>query len=117
MVKNADQFELSASTKQAMARAYRVADTYLDFLKGYTSSVPSGGTELGEKLKDHAVENINAVQGLAKRLSKAKDFDAAFRIQSEFMISQMNALGMQAMSLGKAYMKEAVEAAKKPSSR
>jgi hypothetical protein len=31
------------------------------------------------------------------------------------MISQMNALGMQAISLGKAYMKEAAEAAKKPS--
>jgi hypothetical protein len=116
MAKDADPFELSASAKQTMAQAYRVADTYLDFLKGYTSSVPSGGTELGEKLKDHAVENINAAQGLAKRLSKAKDFDAVFRIQSEFMISQMNALGMQAMSLGKTYMKEAAEAAKKPSS-
>jgi hypothetical protein len=81
MVKHAD----SASAKQTMAQVYRVAHTYLDFLKGYTSSVPLGGTELGEKLKDHAVENINAVQGLAKRLSKAKDFDAAFRIQSEFM--------------------------------
>jgi hypothetical protein len=116
MVKNANQFELSASSKNAMAQAYRVADTYLDFLKGYTSAVPLGGTELGEKLKDHTVENINAVQGLAKRLSKAKDFDATFRIQSEFMIARMNALGMQAMSLGKAYMKEAAEAAKKPSS-
>jgi hypothetical protein len=38
------------------------------FSKGTLHRFPSGGTELGEKIKDHAVENINAMQGLAKRL-------------------------------------------------
>ena len=54
---------------------------------------PSGGTDLGEKLKDQSVQNITAVHELVERLSQAKDFEEALRTQTAFMHSQLNALG------------------------
>ena len=52
------------------------------------------------------MQNISAMHELVKRLSQAKDFEEAFRIQTAFMHSQLNALGKQAASLGEAYTKE-----------
>jgi hypothetical protein len=103
--KPADQMD--AFSKQAMAQAHDALDNYFDFLKKSVSSLPSGGTDLGEKLKDQGVQNIIAVQELVKRLSNAKDFEEVLRIQTAFMHSQLNALGKQAASLSEAYTKEA----------
>ena len=110
--KPADQMD--AFSKQAMAQAHEALDIYFDFLKKTVSSFPSGGTELGEKLKDQSVQNITAVRELVKRLSQAKDFEEVFRIQIEFMQSQLNALGEQTTSLGEAYTKEAAGGVKMP---
>ena len=112
--KAAGQFD--AFSKQAMAQAHQALDTYFyfDFLKKTVSSFPSGGTDLGEKLKDQSVQNITAMHELVKRLSQAKDFEEALRIQTAFMHSQLNALGKQAASLGKAYTKEASGEIKMP---
>ena len=103
--KPADQMD--AFSKQAMAQAHEALEIYFDFLKRSVSSFPSGGTELGEKLKDQSVQNIIAVRELVKKLSQAKDFEEAFRIQTEFMQSQLQAFGEQIKSLGEAYTKEA----------
>ena len=81
--KAADQMD--AFSKQAMAQAHEGLDTYFDFLKKTVSSFPSGGTDLGEKLKDQGVQNITAMHELVKRLSQAKDFEEALRIQTAFM--------------------------------
>jgi hypothetical protein len=72
-----------------MAQAHEALDTYFDFLKKTVSSCPSGGTQLVEKLKDQATENITAVHELVKKLSQAKDFEEALRIQNEFMHAQL----------------------------
>jgi Phasin protein len=53
---------------------------------------------------------------LVKKLSQAKDFEEALRIQNEFMDAQLNTFGEQATSLAEAYTKVAADAAKKPSS-
>jgi hypothetical protein len=52
----------------------------------------------------------------SRRLSQAKDFEEALRIQTAFMHSQLNVLGKQATSLGEAYTKAAVSKASKGSS-
>jgi hypothetical protein len=96
------------------SQAHEALDTYFDFLKKTVSSFPSGGTDLGEKLKDQSVQNITAMHELVKRLSQAKDFEDALRIQTAFMHSQLNALGKQAASLGEAYTKEASGGIKMP---
>jgi hypothetical protein len=93
--------QMDALSKQAMAQAHEALDVYFDFLKKSVSSFPSGGTELGEKLKAQSLRNITAVQDLVKRFSQAKDFEEALRIQTEFMQSQLNAFGEQIKSLAR----------------
>ncbi len=111
--KPADQMD--AFNRQAMAQAHEALDAYFDFLKKSVSSFPSGGIDLAEKLKDQSVQNITAVHELVKRLSQAKDFEEALRIQTAFMHSQLNALAKQAASLGEAYTKSAEDAVNKTS--
>jgi hypothetical protein len=106
--------QMDAFSKQAMAQAHEALDAYFDFLKKTVSSFPSGGTDLGEKLKDQSVQNITAMHELVKRLSRAKDFEEVLRIQTAFMHSQLNVLGTQAASLGEAYTKEASGGVKMP---
>jgi hypothetical protein len=104
--------QMDAFSKQAMAQAHEALEIYFDFLKKSVSLFPSGGTELGEKLKDQSVRNITAVRELVKKLSQAKDFEEAF--QTEFMQSQLHAFGEQIKSLGEAYTKEAAGGVKMP---
>ena len=78
-------------------------EAYFELLKKSVSSFPSGGTELGENLKDQGVENISALQEVVKRLSQTENFEEALRIQTAFIHSQLNVLGKQATSLGEAY--------------
>ena len=110
--KPADQME--AFSKDAMAQAHQAIDTYFDFLKKSVSSFPTGGTELGEKLKDQSVQNVTAVHDLVKRLSQAKDFEEALRIQTEFIQSQFQAFGEQMRSVGEVYSKEGASGVKVP---
>jgi hypothetical protein len=106
------------STDQAFGieQAQDAVDTYFDFLKKSVASYPSGGSEFGEQLKDQAAENINAVHEHIKRLSQAKDFGEAFRIQSEFLQSQMAAFGHQATAFAEAFAKASADATKKSGS-
>ena len=110
--KPADPME--ALTRDAMAQAHQVVDTYFDFLKRSVSSFPTGGTELVERLKDQSVQNITAVHDLIKRLSQAKDFKEALRIQTEFIQSQFQAFGEQMRSVGEVYSKEGASGVKVP---
>ena len=108
----ADQME--AFSNDAMAQAHQAIDTYFDFLEKSVGSFPSGGTDFGEKLKVQSIQNIAAVHELVKRLSHAKSFEEAFRIQTAFMHSQLNALGKQATSFGETYAKVGTGAVKLP---
>src|ERR1700720_1818041 len=99
--------EFSAIGKQTMARAYSAMDYYFDHLKKAVASAPSGGTEFGGKVKACAEQNIAASQEFVRDLSYAKDVQDMFRIQMEFMRTQMEAFAKQANSLGEAYIKVA----------
>jgi len=110
--KPADQIE--AFSKDAMAQAHEIIDTYFDFLKKSVSSFPTGGTKIDEKLKGQSVQNVAAVHDLVKRLSQAKDLEQVLRIQTEFVQSQFQAFGEQMRSLGEVYSKEAANEFKMP---
>jgi hypothetical protein len=105
--------ELSGLAEQTMEQARTAVDTYFDYLKKAISSTPSGGTELGEKLKSYAEKNVSTTHEFVKQLSQAKDFQEIVRIQTEFMQSVMNAMGEQTRSLGEAYTRAASDAVKK----
>jgi hypothetical protein len=119
MAKEAKPLEdLNAKAKQAVEQtreqALGVVDNYFNFLQKIISSLPSGGTDLGEKLKSYAEKNIAATQEFVHKLSQAKDFQDVVRIQMEFVQMELNAFGEQANSLGEAFTKAATESAKTP---
>jgi len=87
---------------------------YFNFLQQTLSSYPSGGTELGEKLKSYAEKNIATAHEYLDKLSHAKDLQDVVRIQTEFMQTQLNAFGEQTKSLAEIFTKAATEAAKTP---
>ena len=89
-------------------------DSYFDFLHKTISSCPTGGTQLGEKLKDYSEKNIAAARDYMRKLSQAKDFAEVARIQTDFMQSQFSVFGEQAKGLGEAYSKAAADAVNKP---
>ena len=109
--------ELNPQAKQAVEetkeQALGAADTYFDFLQKTISSFPSGGTEVGEKLKSYAERNV-ATREFIKQLSRAKDFEDALRIQTEFMHAQLQAFGEQTTTILEAFTKSATSAVKPP---
>jgi len=109
--------DLNAKAKQAVEQATeqtRAVDSYFNFLQKTISSYPSGGTDLGEKLKSYAEKNIAATHEFVLKLSQAKDFQDVVRIQTEFMQTQMNAFGEHTKTLGEEFTKAATGAVKTP---
>jgi hypothetical protein len=106
--------ELSGIAEQTMEQARGAVDVYFDYLKQAISSTPSGGTELGEKLKSYAEKNVSTTHEFVKQLSQAKDFQEMVRIQTEFMQSLVNTFGEQTKSLAEAYTKTAADLVNKP---
>ena len=100
--------------EQTMEQTRGAVDNYFHFLQKTISSYPSGGTDLGEKLKSYAEKNIAATHEFVLKLSQAKDFQDVVRIQTEFMQAQMNAFGEHTKTLGEAVNKAATYAGKTP---
>jgi hypothetical protein len=110
--------ELNAQANQVVEetkeQALSAADTYFDFLQKTISSFPSGGTDVGEKLKSFAERNVASTREFIKKLSRAKDFEDAIRIQTEFMQTQMQAFGEQTTTILEAFTKSATRAVNPP---
>jgi hypothetical protein len=117
MAKDRQPFEdLSKTAAQAveqnMEKARGAMDNYFSFLQNTMSSVPWGSPNLIEQMKTYTEKNISATAEYVHKLSQAKDFQEVFRIQTEFMQTQMNSFAEQARSLGEAYTKAATGATK-----
>ncbi len=108
--------ELRTLGNQIRPHPYSAIDYYLDHLKKSIMSAPTGGTEFGEKVKVYAEKNIAATQEFVRDLSYAKGIQDMFRVQMEFMQTQMNAFGEQVKDLGEAYIRAASGQTKKPPS-
>jgi hypothetical protein len=82
-------------------------DNYISFLQNICSPA------LTEKMQTYTARNISASTECVRKLSQAKDFQEVFRIQTEFMQTQMNTFAEQARSLGETYTKAATDATKR----
>ena len=60
------------AVEQTMEQARWAVDNYFNFVQKIISSYPSGGTELGEKLKSCAEKNITVAHEFVQRLSKLR---------------------------------------------
>ena len=112
MTKHEQPFEaLSETTAQdvedSMEKTRGAMDNYFSFLQNIW-----GNNELTEKMKTYTARNISASTDCMHKLSQAKDFQEAFRIQTEFMQTQLKSFAEQAKSLGEAYTKAATDATK-----
>jgi hypothetical protein len=99
--------EMNIIAKQIREQALVMTDDYFTFLKKTISSNPSKGTEVDAVLKSNAEKNIELVREYVHKLAEAKDFQDAFRAQSEFIQSQFTAMGKQAKDLSDACSKSA----------
>jgi phasin family protein len=112
MAKDKQPFEdLSETAAQAVEqnieKARGAMDNYFSFLQNIW-----GSNDLTEKMKTYTQRNISASADCVHKLSQAKDFQEAIRIQTEFMQTQMNTFTEQAKSLGETYTKAATDATK-----
>jgi hypothetical protein len=111
MAKDKQPFEaLSETAKevvdQNVEKARGAMDNYFSFLGKMCSP------DLTEKMKNYTAQNISASADCVHKLSQAKDFQEVFRIQTEFMQTQLNSFAEQARSFGEAYNKAATDATK-----
>ena len=106
--------DLRGPVEQTMEQARTAVDIYFDSLKKAISSMPSGGTEFGEKLKSCAEENLTTAHDFVRQLSQVKDFNDVVRIQTEFMQSLVSAMGDQTKELADACTKTAAGLTKNP---
>src|SRR6516225_4979034 len=107
MAKDQQPFEaLSETAEKALESTRGAMDNYFSFLRNISSS------DLTEKMKTYTERNLSASAECVGKLSQAKDFQEVFRIQSEFMLTQMSTFSEQARSLGEAYNKAATNATK-----
>jgi hypothetical protein len=112
MAKSIQRFEdLSETATQAveqnMEKARGAMDSYFSFLQNAW-----GHNDLIEKMKTYTQKNIAAYAEFVGKLSQAKDFQEVFRIQTEFMQTQLNSFTEQARSLGEAYNKALTDVTK-----
>jgi hypothetical protein len=108
-----DPFNFNPIARQVLEQAHHAVDTYFDTLKEVVSAIPSGGTQVGEKMKEDGLENITALQALVKRLSEATDFQEALAVQTAFIHSQLNVFAKRALSISEASTNAAQDAMKR----
>ena len=116
MAKDKQPFEaLSETTVQAvdqnMENARGAMDNYFRLLQNSYFSFLQNicSPDLAEKMKTYTERNISASAECVGKLSQANDFQEVFRIQTEFMQTQMSRFAEQAKSLGETYNKTATE--------
>jgi hypothetical protein len=112
MARDKQPFEVLSETTEKqvernMENARGAMDNYLRFIQNVWSP------DLAEKMNTYTAQNISASTDCMHKLSQAKDFQEVFRIQTEFMQTQLNSFAKQARSLGEAYTKAATDATKR----
>ena len=107
MAQDKQPFEaLSETAEKVVENARGAMDNYFSFLRNFCSP------DLAEKMKTYTERNISASAECVGKLSQANDFQEVFRIQTEFMQTQMSRFAEQAKSLGETYNKTATDATK-----
>jgi hypothetical protein len=98
--------------EQMREQARNAIDTYFGYLRQSVASMPSGGTDVGEKIKSYAEQNITATQQFLTEVCRAKDFAEVMSLHTEFMQKQMSEFANHAQRIGEAYAKSPAAAFK-----
>lgn len=99
--------QMQRGAEQIREQTRSAIDGYFGFLRQSMASVPSGGTDLGEKLKASAEKSIADTHQFLTEVSQVKDFGELMSLQSEYMQAQIKELSKQLQAFGEAYAKSA----------
>jgi hypothetical protein len=100
--------------EQMREQTRNAIDTYFGYLRQSVASVPSGGTDVGEKIKSYAEQNITATHQFLTEVSRAKDFAELMSLNAEFMQKQISEFAQHAQRIGEAFAKSPAGAVKGP---
>src|SRR5215831_12931024 len=103
--------ELSALGKQTMAHAYSAMDYYFDHLKKTIASVPSGGTEFGEKVKAYAEKSYARIRSGPEL---RQGYPGCGTNSDGIHARSVGSIGEHAKDLGEAYIKAVSGQTSKP---
>ena len=98
--------------EQMRQQTRNAIDMYFGYLQQSVASMPSGGTDVGAKLKSYAEKNIADTHRLLVEVSQAKDFAELMSLQVEFMQKQISEFAQRAQGLGEAAAESAAGAVK-----
>jgi hypothetical protein len=105
----------AAQTAEQMTKQTQgVMENYFGWLQKTMSTFPWSNTNLNRILLSNATQNITATFAFVQKISQAKNFQEAVKIQTEFMEAQMNSFNEQAKVLSEMYTKAAEDAMKTP---
>jgi hypothetical protein len=102
------------ATEEIAERTQAAMGNYFVWLQNAVSASPWTNMELNKRFMGYATETLNAYVEHSQRLSQAKNFDDAVKIQTEFVQAQMEVFNQRAKELGEIYAKMAVGAASRP---
>jgi hypothetical protein len=106
---------IAAQTAEQMTKQTQgVMENYFGWLQKTMSTFPWSNTNLNRILLSNATQNITATFAFVQKISQAKNFQEAVKIQTEFMEAQMNSFNEQAKVLSEMYTKAAEDAMKTP---
>jgi hypothetical protein len=97
--------QMLGGAEQMRQQTRNAIDVYFGLLLQTTASMPSGGTDLGEKLKASAEKSIIDTHQFLTEVSQAKDFGELMSLQSEFMQAQIKEFSKHLQVFGEAYAK------------
>ena len=109
MAGSVDPFSLLT---QGFEQTRKAMESYLDFFQKNIRAAPLLDADLNQKMKTYMEQNIAAVSQFAQEVSKAKDLQDFWRIQSEFMQSQWRAFTEQTKELSELATKNATNVMK-----
>jgi len=112
MAGSENPFPLSEMLTQGFEQTRKAMESYLDFFQRNIKAAPSLDADLNQKMKTYMEQNIAAASKFAQEVSKAKDLQDFWRIQTEFMQAQWKAFSEQTKDLGETITKSATGALK-----
>jgi hypothetical protein len=107
---------MSAMVMQGAEQARKAMENYLNFFQKSISASPWLESDLNKKMKSYTEQNVAAASEFGRKLTQAKDFQDLWRIQIEFMQTQLQTFSEQAKDLGETATKAATGAFKDISS-
>jgi hypothetical protein len=105
-------FPLSEMMTQGFEQTRKAMESYLDFFEKNIKTSPLLETDLNKKMKTYMEQNIAAASEFAQKVSKAKDFQDFWRIQTEFMQAQWKAFTEQTKDIAESAAKNATDVTK-----